>query len=84
MNEWLKGWMDGGRESGMDGWMSEWNKDLSRSQGIRYNKYEQWFYQIPIYMISSRMISYHSALYPFKWMSLFKIITLVYDYYCLK
>lgn len=33
-------------------------------------------------MIYPRMISYHTALYPFEWMSFFKII-LVYDCYCL-
>jgi len=34
-------------------------------------------------MIYPRMISYRTALYPFKWMPFFKIIILVYDCYCL-
>lgn len=41
-------------------------------------------YQIPMYMIYLRMISYHNASYTFKWMSFFNIITLVYEAYCSK
>lgn len=37
-----------------------------------------------MYMIDLRMISYHNASYPFKWMSFFNIITLVYEAYCSK
>lgn len=78
MNEWLRGWLD--REGRLDGWMSEWSKDLSRSQEKVTININNGFNKV-LYMIYPRMIS-HTALYPFEWMSFFKII-LVYDCYCL-